>query len=124
MIDGIERLRPGLAESRSDAKPSRWGARRGDPVGIPRSTLVLLVVLVLCLYAVVLVGWEVVQQKIFPEMTTGLSHALLVLRAGVVTAIASLMVFALMRRQQRRLAKTAGVKFVRRRKCTHPRGGD
>jgi len=46
------------------------------------------VILVLCLYAVLLVGWEVVQRHLVPDMSTGLTHGLLVLRAAVITGIA------------------------------------
>jgi signal transduction histidine kinase len=78
-----------------------------ETMGIRRSSLVFLVLFVLCLYAILLVGWEVVQRKLYPDMSTGMTHALLVVRAGVITVIACSLVYVLMRRQQRRLSGTA-----------------
>lgn len=63
---------------------------------------------VLCAFTVLFVGWEVVERHLFPTMSVGLRHALLTVRAGVVTAVASSVVYLLMRRQQRRLSNTAG----------------
>ncbi|UCF34000.1 MAG: hypothetical protein JSV78_01580 [Phycisphaerales bacterium] len=72
-----------------------------------RLTFILMVLVILCCFAVLLVGWEVLQQRLFPSMSTALRHALLTIRAGVVTAIACTVVYMMMRRQQRRLSDTA-----------------
>jgi len=77
-----------------------------SPSGIvpPRLLLALAVV---CAFAVVFVGSEVLEGWLFPAISTGAHHALLTLRAAVMTAAASLIVYAVMFRQQRRLADTA-----------------
>ncbi|MCP4593432.1 MAG: hypothetical protein GY842_22065 [bacterium] len=62
---------------------------------------------VLCTFTVFFVGWEIVQRHVRPELSIGWQHAMLTVRAAVVTAAASITVFALMRRQQRRLSATA-----------------
>ena len=58
-------------------------------------------------FAVLFVGWEVAERHFFPTLSVGTRHALLTLRAGVITAVASATVYLLMRRQQHRLAGTA-----------------
>ena len=63
---------------------------------------------VICAFTVLFVGWEVVERHLFPTMSIGLRHALLSVRAGVVTAVASGIVYLLMRSQQQRLSRTAG----------------
>ncbi len=80
----------------------------------PRHTLVqwktgytIGLLIVLCGFSVLIVGWEVITDIEFPQMSTGMRHALLTLRAAIVTALAAAIVYLLMRRQQRRLADTA-----------------
>ncbi len=62
---------------------------------------------VIVVFAVLFVGWEVAERHLFPEMSIGVRHALLTMRAGVATAAASVLVYMLMRNHQRRLASTA-----------------
>jgi signal transduction histidine kinase len=62
---------------------------------------------VLCTFTVLFIGWEVAERHLFPAMSIGLRHALLTVRAAIVTAVASTIVYLLMRRQQRRLSSTA-----------------
>jgi signal transduction histidine kinase len=62
---------------------------------------------ILCAFAVLFVTWDVVERQFFPNMSTGLRHALLTLQAGVVTGVAGGGVYYAMRRQQRRLSATA-----------------
>jgi signal transduction histidine kinase len=62
---------------------------------------------VLCGFAVLFVGTEVIERHLFPTMSIAVRHAFLTLRAGVVTVIVSATVYYLMRRQQRRLSQTA-----------------
>jgi len=62
---------------------------------------------VLSIFAVLFVGWEVIEQKLIGPETIGLRHFLLTVRAAVVTAVASFVVYVLMRRQQHQLVGTA-----------------
>ncbi len=72
-----------------------------------KSTRFLIPFAVLCTFAVFFVGWDIFESSLFPTMSTGVRHALLTMRAALVTAAASLVVYLLMRRQQRRLSGTA-----------------
>jgi len=62
---------------------------------------------VLCIFAVLFVGWEVIEQRLIGTRNIGLRHFLLTVRAAVVTGVASFVVYVLMRRQQHQLANTA-----------------
>ena len=62
---------------------------------------------VLCCFAVLFVGWEVVERSLFPAVSTGIKHGLLTIRAAVVTTVASTIVYLLMRRQHAKLSATA-----------------
>jgi signal transduction histidine kinase len=68
--------------------------------------LIPLVVL-LCL-AALFVGCEVIERTFFPTMSIGWKHALLTIRATVVTVLGCAAVYLIMRRQQWQLASTAG----------------
>jgi signal transduction histidine kinase len=81
---------------------ARWVLRRR------KVTRLLIPLAVLAAFAVLFVGWEVVERRLFPEMSIGMRHALFTLRAVVVTIVASTIVYLLMRRQQRFLSETAG----------------
>ncbi|MCK4658261.1 MAG: hypothetical protein KAV82_01960 [Phycisphaerae bacterium] len=61
----------------------------------------------LCVFAILFVGWEVASRHLFPGISTGLRHALLTAFAGVVTGLASMIIYMTMRRHQRRLSTTA-----------------
>ncbi len=58
--------------------------------------------------AALFVGGEVIERTFFPSMSIGWKHALLTVRAGVVTILCCGVVYWVMRRQQQRLASTAG----------------
>ncbi len=60
------------------------------------------------LLAVLFVGWEVLERHLFPDLSVGMRHFLLTVRAAIVTAAGSAIVFIVMRRQQQRLSATAG----------------
>jgi signal transduction histidine kinase len=62
---------------------------------------------VLCCFAVLFVGWEEVERALLPTVSTGVKHGLLTIRAAVVTAVASTIVYLLMRHQQTKLSTTA-----------------
>jgi signal transduction histidine kinase len=87
----LRRGRSGTLRSLIRRKPSR----------------LLIPLAVLCTFTVLFIGWEVAERHLFPAMSLGLRHALLTVRAAVVTIAASTIVFLLMRRQQRRLSTTA-----------------
>lgn len=71
-----------------------------------RSSRALIPLAVLCTFAVLFVGWEVAERHLFPAMSIGTRHALLAVRAAVVTTVASSIVYLLMRGQHRRLSMT------------------
>ena len=71
------------------------------------SSHLLIPFLTLAFIAVLFVGWEVVERRLFPTRSIGFSHFFLTLRALVITALACGMVYLLMYRQQRRLSMTA-----------------
>lgn len=84
------------------------GAGTTRRVGVERvSPRVLIPLAVVSTFAILFVGWEVAERHLFPTLSVGTRHALLTLRAGVITAVASATVYLLMRRQQHRLADTA-----------------
>jgi signal transduction histidine kinase len=64
---------------------------------------------VMCVFAVLFVVGDVVEQKLIPAVSTStaLRHALLTLRAGLATGVASAVVFLIMHRQSRQLSETA-----------------
>ncbi len=64
-------------------------------------------VAVLAIFAVVMVGGDVLERRLFPDLPIGRRHALLTLRAGIVTALACLFIYETMRRQQKRLSVAA-----------------
>jgi signal transduction histidine kinase len=68
----------------------------------------LISLVVVGVFAAISVGWEIVARQLFAPMSIGTIHALLTIRAAVITAVASLVVYFLMRKQQRRLTDTAG----------------
>jgi signal transduction histidine kinase len=67
----------------------------------------LIPLMILCIITIIFVGWEVLERRISPEMSIGMRHFLLTLRAFIVTAVASLMIYIFMRCQNRRLSSTA-----------------
>ncbi len=82
----------------------------GTPRGVGLERVfprVLIPPAVVSTFAILFVGWEVAERYFFPTLPVGTRHALLTLRAGVITAVASATVYLLMRRQQRLLACTA-----------------
>lgn len=56
-------------------------------------------------YAVLLVGSDVLERHLIPEVSIGWRHALLTVRAALVTVIGCTAVYLLMRRHQRRLTR-------------------
>lgn len=68
----------------------------------------LISLVVVGVFAAISVGWEIVARQLFAPMSIGTIHALLTIRAAVITAAASLVVYYVMRKQQRRLTDTAG----------------
>ncbi len=85
--------------------PSR--TRRRGPLVQWKAAYAVAILTILCGFATLIVGWEVVTEIAFPKMSIGLRHALLTFRAAVVTALAAAIVYLVMRREQRRLAETA-----------------
>ena len=77
------------------------------PILRRRPFRVVIPIAVACAFTVLFVGTEVIQQRLFPNMSIGLRHALLTVRAGIATVAASLIVYLLMRRQNQRLSATA-----------------
>lgn len=67
----------------------------------------VLVPLVLVSASVLFVGIQELERWLAPTLSVGLRHALLTAMAVLVTAAVSLIVYAVMRRQQQRLANTA-----------------
>ncbi len=63
--------------------------------------------IILCTFATLFVLSDVLRQRFAPGMATWLRHALLTVQAGVVTAVATGIVYLLMRRSQHRLQTTA-----------------
>jgi signal transduction histidine kinase len=63
---------------------------------------------VLCVFAVLFVLGDVLERRLFPDLSTGWHHGFLTLRAALATIVASLVVYLTMRRQERELSKTAG----------------
>ena len=90
--------------------PARRGCDRAAlrrPIRRRPAPRLLIPLAVLGTFAVLFVGWEVLERHLFPTMSVGLRHALLTIRAGVVTVVASGIVYLLMRQHQQRLADTA-----------------
>ncbi len=81
--------------------PPRPGSRK------PVVVCVLGAVAVLAVFAALFVIWDLIQAHFLPTLSTGLRHALLTIQAGLVTVLASALVFLFMRQQQRRLSATA-----------------
>ena len=81
--------------AKSAGQRPRWLASMGIPAGL------------LAGCAALLVGADVVERHFFPDMSTGWHHALLTVRAAMVTAVGCSIVYLLMRVQQRRLSQTA-----------------
>lgn len=121
-LDGTDVNGPALAEvmgrtADGDARAggllcpraSRRSPRPSNRMLVRRGGLGLLLLLAaLGVFAVLIVGGEVITQRLFPNLSTGAHHALLTLRAGVLATLACVAVYAMMRRQHRRLAQTAG----------------
>ncbi len=61
----------------------------------------------LVVFASLFVGWDVAIRHLFPEMSTGLRHAMLTAWAAIVTAVTSTIVYVVAHRQHRRLSATA-----------------
>ncbi len=53
------------------------------------------------------VGADVIEQYLFPRMSVGWHHALLTMRAAIVTGVGCVLVYLVMQREQRRLSDTA-----------------
>ncbi|MCB9867980.1 MAG: hypothetical protein H6816_15245 [Phycisphaerales bacterium] len=68
---------------------------------------VLVPVVALVSFSVLFVGVQELERWLAPTMSTGLRHAVLTGMAALVTAGVSLMIYAVMRRQQQQLANTA-----------------
>ncbi|MFH0981520.1 MAG: histidine kinase dimerization/phospho-acceptor domain-containing protein, partial [Planctomycetota bacterium] len=86
--------------------------KRAGPVESPRWRLRqasrwLMPLVVLCAFAVLFVGWEVVERHLLPFISIGVQHALLTVRAAVATALCCVIVYLMMQRQQQRLSATA-----------------
>ena len=91
----------GMVPARQNEAPTAAGSRLLKP-------RILIPLVVVVAFAILSVGWEVAERRLLPSVSIGSHHALLTIRAGVTTAVASLLVWGLMRRQQRGLASTAG----------------
>ena len=78
--------------------------RRVPKQGTPRFLIPLVV---LASFSALFVGAEVVQSHLLPDISIGMRHLLLTIRAAVVTVVVSALVFWVMLRQQKRLAATA-----------------
>ncbi|MCP4251156.1 MAG: hypothetical protein GY778_29310 [bacterium] len=65
------------------------------------------VVAVLTVFAALFVIWDLAEQHLFANLSTGLRHALLTLQAGLVTGMAGAVVYLVMRRQHQQLSRTA-----------------
>ncbi len=63
--------------------------------------------LVITAFAVFFVLWEVAQRRIFPDLSIGMRHFLLTMRAVTTTVLAGGMVYIIMWQQQVRLSNTA-----------------
>ncbi len=63
--------------------------------------------LVIIAFAIFFVLWEVGQRHIFPELSIGMRHFLLTIRAVTTTVLAGSIVYIIMWQQQARLSKTA-----------------
>ena len=79
------------AEPRPRRHPTRWV--------VPATVLVLT--------AALFVVSDMLERHIFPDMSTGLRHALLTLRAAIVTGAGTIFMYWWMRRQEQRLSETA-----------------
>jgi len=74
---------------------------------VRRLPRIYLALIVLCTFAVLFVGWEVIQRYFLSDISIGMKHFLLTVHAGVVTVVTSTIVYLVMHRQQRELAGTA-----------------
>ncbi|UCG32013.1 MAG: hypothetical protein JSU68_10150 [Phycisphaerales bacterium] len=72
-----------------------------------RWALLLVPLAALCAITILSVGWDLLSHTIFPNMPMGLRHGLLTTWACMVTSVASVGVYLLMIRPQRRLSATA-----------------
>ncbi len=79
----------------------RWGMVRR------RSPQLILILSILGGLTVAFVGWEVLERYLFPDLSIGLRHFLLTVRAGLTTVIGCLVVYLVMHRQRQRLSDTA-----------------
>ncbi len=66
-----------------------------------------LLLIALAAFAVFFVGWDEIERRWVPEMSTAMRHFLLTVRAAVATLAASTAVYLLMRRQEQALSQTA-----------------
>lgn len=89
---------PDLGRHNGDGRP--LAARPTPRLAIPLG--------VLCVFAVLFVLGDVLERRLFPDLSTGWHHGFLTLRAALATIVASLVVYLTMRRQERELSKTAG----------------
>ncbi len=87
---------------RTDGAPCAMRAR-----ATRRIPPLYLALIVLCTFAVLFVGWEVIQRYFLSSISIGMKHFLLTVHAGVVTGVTSTIVYLLMRRQHQQLAGTA-----------------
>lgn len=96
----------GRVDKKGQALPTDVGTGlwRGRPWGW-RSIAIPIVLLLGC--AALFVGSDVVVRHLFPALSIGWRHALMTMRAGVVTGVGCTLVYVLMRRQQQQLSRTA-----------------
>ncbi|MBU0753553.1 MAG: hypothetical protein KJ645_00335, partial [Planctomycetes bacterium] len=117
ILSGYDGIAPVGPEERSGASPGcpdperpvctsrlkkRVYLRRG------RFSRIFMVLAVLAFLAVAFVGWEILERGLFPDMSTGMRHLLLTIRAVMTTLIGCLGVYLFMHKKKKRLSDTAG----------------
>ena len=105
-----ERRSPGQPSFKKGCPPPRTWPRRWRAWFTRQSKSIrglIAVFVVLSAFAVLLVTWDVLLHRLFPEASTGWRHASLTAWASVITSITVGVVYLIMRRQQQRHAATA-----------------
>ncbi len=93
----------GLAPRTVQPRAHATGRQAAKFLGLRAHSLLI----AMATFAVFFVGWDEIERRIVPDMSTAMRHFLLTVRAAVATIVASTAVYLLMRRQQRSLSETA-----------------